>query len=71
MTAVLAFTDGYELTQRHFSTYVEAYNTMESEYNDRYSDELDQDKESYIGNNSAKAVQTGIDIFLWNISITY
>ena len=71
MTAVLAFTDGYELTQRHFSTYVEAYNTMESEYNDRYSDELDQDKESYIDKNSAKAVQTGIDIFLWNITITY
>lgn len=67
--AVLAFTDGYTITQAVYPSYEEAKRAMKDQYDRYYDEEADLDNDSYIGDNEAKVVRTHEDIWLWNIIV--
>lgn len=70
--AILAHTNGYELTMEQFDTYEQAYDRMKSEYDNNmssyYKDDIDK-AASYIDEFSANLTATGIDILLWQIKL--
>lgn len=63
---ILAYTDGFELSQNEERDYKSAYEKMKRQYDSLYDAERD-DEESYISENDAKVVIPGEDIYLWGI----
>lgn len=68
MKCILASGDGFELNQKEYPNYEEAYKAMKKGYDEVYNPDADEDDESYCDSFSAKVVISGEDIYLWEIT---